>query len=130
LGLLGPLGPGTQLFSWIAMDDLVGAIEHAMRTPHLHGPLNCVAPEPISNADFTRALAGVLHRPVFPRVPARLLHVLMGELASEALRDNPVRPTRLLDSGFVFRHASIEQALRAELGLPAERDGIAITHAS
>lgn len=128
-GLLGPLGPGTQLLSWIAMDDLIGAIEHAMRTPCLHGSLNCVAPEPISNTDFTRALAGVLHRPVFPRVPARLLHVLIGELASEALRDNAVRPARLLDSGFVFRHPSIGRALRTELGLPADHEGIEITHA-
>lgn len=113
LGIGGRLGSGRQWMSWITLDDLVGAIGHAMVDPRCQGPVNAVAPVPVTNAAFTAALGRVLGRPtVFP-VPAFALRLLFGQMADDALLSSArVEPKALLDTGFEFRHRGIETALR------------------
>jgi uncharacterized protein (TIGR01777 family) len=112
-GLGGRLGNGRQWVSWIAMDDVLGAIHHAMMTESLRGPLNVTAPEPVRNAEFTGALGTVLRRPTFLPVPAALLRLLFGAMADELLlASQRVLPERLLGSGYSFRYPSLAQALR------------------
>lgn len=113
LGLGGPLGNGRQWMSWIALDDAIGALLHALATETLVGPVNAVAPEPVTNADFTRTLGRVLHRPTVFRVPAPVLRLALGEMADALLLSSTrVLPHRLQGSGYRFRHPSLEGALR------------------
>ncbi len=116
LGLGGPLGSGRQWFSWIALDDVVGIIQFALATESLRGPVNVVAPQPVTNADFTKALGRALRRPaVFP-VPAFALRLLLGEMADGLLlASTRVEPTALTAAGYRFRHPELEPALRALL---------------
>jgi uncharacterized protein (TIGR01777 family) len=116
-GLGGVLGSGTQYMSWVARDDLVGVIHHLLERPDLAGPVNAVAPEPVTNAAFTKALGRVLGRPtVFP-VPAFALRLAFGEMADATLLSGArVRPERLLATGYRFRFPEIEGALRHVLG--------------
>jgi hypothetical protein len=117
LGVGGRLGSGRQYMSWISIDDVVGALHHALFTPTLHGPLNLTAPEPVTNARFTEVLGAVLGRPTFFPVPAAALRLLMGELTDELLlASTRVVPTRLQASGYPFRHPTLESALRHVLG--------------
>jgi uncharacterized protein (TIGR01777 family) len=118
LGLGGHLGSGRQFMPWIALDDLVGVIQHALFEEGLSGPVNAVAPEPAANAEVVRALGRVLRRPAWLAVPAALLRLAMGrELADQtALASTRAQPTRLLSSGFQFLYPELESALRAELG--------------
>jgi len=117
LGLGGRLGDGSQWLSWIALEDAIGAISLALKNDQIKGPVNVVAPNPVQNADFTRTLAGLLHRPAFFPVPALVLRVLLGRMADELfLASQRVRPERLLAAGYAFRHESVESALRAILG--------------
>lgn len=118
LGLGGRLGSGQQFMSWIALDDVIGVIHHALLHDELKGPVNVVAPEPVRNAEFTAALARVLRRPAFLPVPAVALRLLLGrEMAEELLLSSTrVVPRRLQGAGFQFRHTDLEQALRFELG--------------
>ena len=119
LGAGAAMGAGTQYMSWIAIDDVVGAIRHLLLTDAVAGPANLVAPEPVTNADFTRTLGRVLRRPTLLRVPASALRILLGEMADEMLlASTRVRPSRLLDSGYRFRHPALEGALRHVLGRP------------
>lgn len=116
-GVGGRLGSGRQWMSWIALDDLVGAIEFLLTHPACAGPINAVAPQPVTNADFTTALGRALGRPtVFP-VPAFMLRLLFGQMADEALLSSAQAvPKALLDVGFEFRQGAIETALRELLG--------------
>jgi uncharacterized protein (TIGR01777 family) len=117
VGLGGVLGPGTQYMSWIAMDDLVGAVHHALATAAVSGPLNATAPEPVTNARFTKTLGRVLGRPTVAPVPAVALRLLFGELADAALLAScRVRPAKLLATGYLFRLPDLEGALRHALG--------------
>ena len=117
LGVGGRLGSGRQWMSWISREDLVGAIHHALQTPSLQGPVNAVAPAPVTNAEFTRTLARVLRRPALAPVPAVALRALFGEMAQgTVLASQRVRPTVLEASGFRFAHPTLAQALRFELG--------------
>jgi uncharacterized protein (TIGR01777 family) len=117
LGLGGRLGNGSQWMSWIAIDDVVGAIQHVLETPHITGALNVTAPEPVTNRDFTASLGRVLSRPTPFVVPAVALRLALGEMAQgTVLASARVIPTRLLDSGYHFRHPSLEPALRDVLG--------------
>ena len=119
-GLGGVLGPGTQFMSWIAMDDMVGAIGHLLGRDDLAGPVNLVAPEPVTNAVFTKALGRVLGRPTFAPAPAFLLRLALGEMADAALLGSiRVRPERLLASGYRFRFPELEGALRHVLAQAA-----------
>jgi hypothetical protein len=117
LGLGGRMGSGDQWMSWIALDDLLGAFEHVLMTPAPSGPINAVAPTPVTNAEFTAALAEVLHRPALLPVPATALRLLLGQMADEMLLGSQrVVPDQLRGSGYVFRYPQLEGALRHVLG--------------
>jgi uncharacterized protein len=113
LGLGGRLGAGTQWMSWIALEDWVRAVRFLANVTSVSGPVNLVAPNPIKNAEFAQTLARVLGRPAFAPVPAFALELLFGEMAQATLlASQRVRARRLLESGFDFRHLTLEQALR------------------
>lgn len=114
LGLGGRIGTGRQYMSWIALDDEVGAILHAIDTAELRGPVNATAPNPVTNAEFTKTLGKVLHRPTFLPTPLAPLKLKFGsELVQSLLVDGQrVLPARLESSGYAFRHTTLESALR------------------
>ena len=112
LGVGGRLGSGQQWMSWIALDDLVSLIEFAIEDTAVRGPVNAVAPNPVTNSDFTRALAAALHRPAILPVPAFALKVLFGEMSEVLLRGQRVIPQAALRAGFKFHFADLGQALR------------------
>ena len=117
LGLGGPLGSGTQYYSWVAMDDVVRALLFVLTHPAVIGPVNVTAPEPVTNAAFTRALGRALHRPAIIPVPAFALTTLFGELAeAELLGSKRVLPAALQRAGFNFLYPHIESAFRHVLG--------------
>jgi uncharacterized protein (TIGR01777 family) len=117
MGLGGRIGSGRQYMSWIALEDLVGVIVHALTCDRLAGPVNAVAPNPVTNHEFTRTLGRVLHRPTFLAVPAWAARLAFGEMADTLLlASGRVVPARLAASGFVFRYAELESALRHVLG--------------
>ena len=117
LGMGGRLGPGTQYFPWISLDDVVGAVVHGLTTDGIAGPVNAMAPNPITNLEFTKTLGKVLRRPTTFPMPAFAVRLAFGELADEALLSSVrAEPERLLDSGFEFQHPRLEGALRALLG--------------
>src|SRR6058998_1867421 len=119
LGAGGPVGRGAQWVSWISIDDLVGAILHALATESLAGPVNAVAPEPVTNRELARTLGRVLRRPALLPLPAVAARLLFGQMADELLLASArVEPARLRATGFTFRHARLEDALRHELGRP------------
>jgi len=113
LGLGGILGTGRQWMSWISIEDVTGAIQHALNDSGIRGPVNVVSPNPVTNREFTQTLGRVLRRPtVFP-VPAFAVRLLFGELADEALlASTRVEPKRLQATGYRFKHPELEAALR------------------
>jgi uncharacterized protein len=116
LGVGGPLGSGRQWMSWIALADHLRAMEHALATTGLHGPVNFVAPNPVTSAEFASTLGRVLGRPSLVPVPAFALELLYGEMArATLLAGQRVLPKALLRSGFRFEHPTLEEALRFEL---------------
>jgi uncharacterized protein (TIGR01777 family) len=119
LGLGGRIGSGRQWWPWIGVDDEVGAIVHLLGAD-VEGPVNLVSPEPVTNAEYTRTLARVLHRPAVLPVPLLAPALLLGrELATSLLGDSiRVEPARLLASGYDFRQPHLEGALRALLDRP------------
>ena len=116
LGLGGKLGGGRQYMSWVHIDDVVGGFIHAIQTPELRGPVNLAAPNPVTNAEFTRALALILGRPAVFAVPEFALRIALGEMADFMLGSSRLQPKRLAESGFKFRWVSVEDALRDVLG--------------
>ncbi len=115
-GLGGRLGSGRQWMSWIALEDAVAIICSAIANENLRGPLNVVAPNPLTNADFTRVAAAVLHRPAIFAAPAFTLRIALGEMADALLlASQRVIPERLLAEGYAFHHPEIESALRSIL---------------
>ncbi len=116
LGLGGKLGSGRQWMSWISLADAIDAIVFALQTPELAGPVNLTAPAPVTNAEFTRALARQLRRPAILPAPAFALRLAFGEMADEVLLAS-VRavPTKLLAAGFRFAHAGLGEALAAAI---------------
>lgn len=119
-GVGGPVGSGTQWQSWISGEDLLGVIHHAMWNDSLQGPVNAVAPNPLTSAEYGQVLGKVLHRPSFVPAPAFALRALFGELADGGLlASQRVLPTRLQASGFSFLHPTLEQAFRFTLGRAA-----------
>ena len=118
LGLGGPVGSGRQYWSWISIDDMVGAVAHALLTEGIQGPMNAVAPEPVTSAEFARVLGRVLRRPAVLPAPAFALRAALGRgLADEALlASQRVRPSALAATGYRFRHEKLEAALRHVLG--------------
>ncbi|HZW89043.1 MAG TPA: TIGR01777 family oxidoreductase [Myxococcaceae bacterium] len=116
-GAGGRIGSGKQIFSWIGLEDVVGAIHFALRTPSFHGVANLTAPEPVTNAAFTHVLGRVLHRPTVATVPAAVIRVVFGQMGQESvLTGANVVPRALLDAGFRFRWPGLEDALRFCLG--------------
>jgi uncharacterized protein (TIGR01777 family) len=112
-GLGGVVGGGGQVMSWISLPDLLAAIVHILERPGLEGPVNLVSPNPVTNRDFTRALARALHRPAVLPVPPAALELALGEMARETLlASQRVVPAKLLASGFEFRHPRVEDCLR------------------
>jgi hypothetical protein len=117
LGLGGRFGDANAWMSWISIDDLVGAFYHAVLDQRCNGPVNAVAPEPVTNAEFAATLARVLRRPAILPVPKIALKLAFGALADETLLSSArVLPMRLLDAQYRFRHERLEDALRHVLG--------------
>ena len=119
VGLGGRFGSGRQWWSWASLDDMIGVIRHAALDASVTGPLNAVAPNPVTNAEFTRILAGVLGRPAMLPVPRFGPHLIFGDLADELIYAS-IRavPERTLASGYSFRHPDLETALRELLRRP------------
>jgi uncharacterized protein (TIGR01777 family) len=114
LGLGGPVGSGRQWWPWIALDDVIGAIELLLETPETDGPVNLVSPTEVRCRDFARTLGRVLNRPAVLPLPALAARITVGEMADPLLLYSArVRPAALLDHGYAFRHAALEDALRA-----------------
>jgi uncharacterized protein (TIGR01777 family) len=113
LGLGGVLGSGRQWLGWITRHDLVRAIQFVLGDERLRGPVLAVAPEAVPNRVFTKALGKALRRPTVLPVPRFVLRMVFGAMADELLlASQRVRPTRLLQAGFVFEHGTLERALR------------------
>jgi uncharacterized protein (TIGR01777 family) len=122
-GLGGRIGDGRQYWSWITLDDALGAVCHALTTDSLVGPVNAVAPQAITNADFTAALGHVLGRPTFAHLPAWVARLVFGQMADELLLASArVLPRRLAETGYVFRHGELFAALRHLLASPPAED--------
>lgn len=116
-GLGGRLGSGHQYWSWIGIDDCAAAIHHVLTHDDLAGPVNLTAPDPVTNRQFTAILAKVLRRPALVPAPTAALRLALGAMADELLLASArAVPDRLLKSGYEFRHADLELALRHLLG--------------
>lgn len=115
LGLGARLGSGRQYVSWITLADHASAVRFLLEQTHLAGPVNLTAPEPVTNAELTRALAAALHRPAVLVVPAGALRLALGDLSAELLGSSRVLPGRLGEAGFTFRHPAIGPALAAAI---------------
>jgi uncharacterized protein (TIGR01777 family) len=114
MGLGGRIGSGRFWMSWVSIDDEVGALLHCIREPALSGPVNIVAPNAVTNAEFTKALGRAVHRPTVLVVPRFGLNLMLGrELADNLLASQRIAPTKLEASGYRFVHPTIEGALRA-----------------
>jgi hypothetical protein len=117
LGAGGKLGSGEQYVSWVALDDLLEIVLFALANPLLHGPVNAVAPNPVTNVEFTRTLGRVLRRFTLVRVPAFAIRLMFGKMGKEVLLASArVKPARLVAAGFAFRYPELEPALRRALG--------------
>ncbi len=116
LGLV--LGSGKQLMCFIARDDMIRAIEHIMTCDQIVGPVNVLAPEPVTNEEFAKVLGNILHRPVLLRIPAFILRLAMGEIAEAIVAgDSRLKPEKLQATGFHFDFPDIESAMRHELSV-------------
>ena len=116
LGGGGRLGDGKQWLSPIAFDDVIGAYHFCLMNDKVHGPINIVAPEAVTNREYTETLAKVLHRPALTFVPELALQVAFGEMAKATiLASHRVMPTALQQAGFVWRFPTLEAMLRFEL---------------
>ncbi len=113
LGLGTKFGDGRQYVSWITLTDHIRAVRFLFDRPDLSGPVNLTAPEPVTNAELTRALAACLHRPAVLTLPSAALRLALGEVSTELLGSCRVRPARLEQAGFSFRHPAIGPALAA-----------------
>lgn len=116
MGVGGKLGSGKQYMSWVAIEDAVGAIEHALERDSLRGPVNVVAPGAATNYEFTKALGHALSRPTIFPVPAFAARLVFGEMADATLlASQRVEPERLKESGYIFKYAELKDALRHAL---------------
>ena len=114
LGLGGPIGPGTQYFATISLDDWVGAAAFLALNDSASGAYNLTGPDPSTNAEFTHELARALHRPAKLRVPGFALRAA-GPIGGEVLASQRVEPRRLLDDGYAFAHNDVADRLKAAL---------------
>ncbi len=116
LGLGGPIGSGTQYFSWIGLDDTIGAIHHLMFADTVSGPVNLTAPQAVPQRAFAKSLGKVLGRPAILPLPKFAAKLVLGELGDVVLGGANIQPAKLLASGFQFHTPTLEEALRHELG--------------
>jgi uncharacterized protein (TIGR01777 family) len=115
LGLGARLGPGTQVMSWIGLSELVAVMRFLLARADLSGPVNATTPHPVTNREFTSALAAAVHRPAVLTVPVPVLRAVIGGASSELLSSARVLPKRLLGAGYRFQHPDLAGALAAEL---------------
>lgn len=108
----GRLGDGQQWMPWIHLDDEVGLLRHAAEHDAVRGAMNVVAPAPVRNTDFTRALAGAVRRPAFAHVPAFALRLLLGEMSDLLLTSQRALPAVAIRTGYAFQHTDLDAALR------------------
>lgn len=114
LGLGGRIGSGKQWMSWIHVQDMVGAIHHILKNGLLQGPVNMVAPRPVTNQEFTQTLASVLSRPAIVPMPTVAVKAVFGEMGQELLLGSQkVEPGRLISSGYPFRYRELRPALES-----------------
>ena len=112
MGLGGRIGSGRQWMSWVDVQDVIGAIHHFLKTDRLQGPVNMVAPNPVTNGEFTRTLASVLSRPAIFPVPAFVVKLAFGEMGETALLGSQrVVPAQLAASGYPFRFSNLRASL-------------------
>lgn len=112
LGLGGRVGDGRQWMSWIDVQDMVGGILHILKTDLLQGPVNMVAPRPVTNAEFTETLAGVLRRPAIFPLPAFVVKAVFGEMGEATLLSSQrVEPARLVGTGYPFAFSDLRLSL-------------------
>jgi uncharacterized protein (TIGR01777 family) len=123
MGVGGRLGSGEQYMSWIHRADLISLILFALDHDALNGPVNGTAPQPVTNSEFTRALAKALHRPAVLPAPGFALKLAMGEVADVLLTGQKVLPRKALAAGFSFAHPSLEGALTDLLGISGPASG-------
>jgi uncharacterized protein len=117
MGVGGTVGSGLQWMSWIDVQDMVGAIQHILKTDRLQGPVNLVAPTPVRNAEFTKTLASVLSRPAIFPMPAFVVKLIFGEMGETVLLGSQrVEPGQLVASGYPFRFRELRDSLKATLG--------------
>ena len=117
MGVGGRIGSGRQYMSWIALDDAVGIIEHALKTEALQGPVNTAVPRALTNVEFTRVLGRVLRRPTLLPLPAFAARLVLGEMADGLLLSScRMVPERLGETGYEFIHPDLEELLRHLLG--------------
>ncbi len=113
-GLGGVVGSGDQFMSWVAIQDVLGAVNHVLVCENVEGPVNIVSPNPVTNREFTKTLGRIVSRPTIMHAPAFAMRLVSGEFADEALlASTRVYPKRLLDSGYTFAMPELEGALRA-----------------
>jgi uncharacterized protein (TIGR01777 family) len=116
MGVGGNMGKGRQWWSWVDIDDLVGAVQHVIKTEALQGPVNVVAPTPVRNAEFAKALASVLSRPAIFPMPAFAARLVFGQMGDELLlASQRVEPAKLMASGYVFQKSDLRAALESIL---------------
>ncbi len=116
LGVGGPVAGGRQYVPWVDRDDVVGGLLRCVDDDRARGPVNLTAPHPVTNAELSRALGRVLHRPAVMPVPALAVKLLYGEMAATVLTGQRAVPARLLELGYEFRYPEVEPALRHALG--------------
>lgn len=122
MGVGGVFGSGEQYWSWVAIDDVVGAIYHCIQTESLSGPVNVASPNPATNREFTKALGRVLKRPTIFPMPAAVARLVLGEMADELLLSSiRVEPKKLTASNYSFRFTELEEALRHVLARRVRR---------
>ena len=113
LGVGGIVGSGKQWMSWISLDDVVGIINFALENESVRGAINVVAPNPVTNEEFTKTLGSVLYRPTFLPLPEFAVHMVFGEMGDALLLDSTrVVPKRLLDAGYEFRFTDLKAGLK------------------
>jgi uncharacterized protein (TIGR01777 family) len=113
MGIGGVLGDGRQMISWVALDEVPFCIDHIIKNGQVRGAVNVVSPQPVSNAQFTRILGQVIRRPTVFSVPGFMVRLMFGEMGQVLLLEGAhVLPSRLLASGYQFRYAGLEAALK------------------
>ena len=115
VGMGSILGDGTQMLSWVHVDDVIGAILFLLNRPDLTGAFNVTSPNPVSQEQFARLLANVLHRPLLLKMPAHIIRLLFGEMGDcLLLRGQRVIPKRLMEEGYPFAYPQCTDALKQE----------------